>query len=139
MLMPCILVIEYFVFECDIRFWKKGPPCKFGGKSESSLSEPSGSLHSIQFLSYLLSKSIRNAILRLQERLKCVFPPAPAMVAHTKRTFIKSNHSHSQNAGYGKKPTVISTCSFIAEKNKKEFLPLFSESSPALRNPLLHT
>ena len=43
---------------------------------------------------------------------------------------------HSQNADSGKKPTVMPTCSFIAEK-KLEFSHLFSESSPALKNSWL--
>ena len=38
--------------------------------------------------------------------------------------------------GPGKKPTVIPTCSFIAQ-NKLEFLHLFSESSPALKDSWL--
>ena len=52
----------------------------------------------------------------------------------------KRNHDHRQTAGPGKKPTVMSTCSFIVEKKKKkkiEFLPLFSESSHALKNSWL--
>ena len=53
----------------------------------------------------------------------------------------KRNHDHRQTAGPGKKPTVMSTCSFIVGKKKKkkkiEFLPLFSESSPALKNSWL--
>ena len=60
----------------------------------------------------------------------------PAMVPHIKKTFIKSNHDHSQTAGPGKKPITMSTCSFIAKK-KKKFLPLFSESPPALKNSWL--
>ena len=43
---------------------------------------------------------------------------------------------HSQNADSGKKPTVMPTCSFIAEK-KLEFSHLFSESSPTLKNSWL--
>ena len=43
---------------------------------------------------------------------------------------------HSQTADSGKKPTVMPTCSFIAEK-KLEFSHLFSESSPALKNSWL--
>ena len=43
---------------------------------------------------------------------------------------------HSQNADSGKKPTVMPTCSFIAEK-KLEFSHLFSESSHALKNSWL--
>ena len=41
---------------------------------------------------------------------------------------------HSQNAHSGKKPTVMSTYSFTAEK-KLEFSHLFLESSPALKIP----
>ena len=40
---------------------------------------------------------------------------------------------HSQTAGPGKKPIVMSTCNFIADK-KFEFSHLFSESSPAFKN-----
>ena len=62
--------------------------------------------------------------LRLQERLKY------------KLTFVKNNHDRSQTVGLGKKPTVMSTCSFRAEK-KLDFLSLFSESLPALKNSWL--
>ena len=54
------------------------------------------------------------------------------MVAHTRRTVIKTNHNHSQTADPGKNPTVILTYSFVNEK-KFEFLPLFSENFPALK------
>ena len=59
--------------------------------------------------------------------------PAPAMVAHTKRTFLKNNHNRNQTADPGKKLTVMSTCSFIADK-KLQILSFFSESSHALKN-----
>ena len=59
--------------------------------------------------------------LRLQETLKCKLISA------------KDDYDHSQTVGRGKKLTVMSTCSFMAKK-KTEILPLFSESSPALKN-----
>ena len=46
---------------------------------------------------------------------------------------IKNNHDHSQTVGLEKKPTVMPTCAFNA-KIEMDFLPLFSESSPALKN-----
>ena len=46
---------------------------------------------------------------------------------------IKNNHDHSQTVGREKKPTVMPTCAFNA-KIEMDFLPLFSESSPALKN-----
>lgn len=62
--------------------------------------------------------------LRLQVRLKYKLISA------------KDDHDHSQTVGHGKKLTVMSTCSFMAKK-KIEFLPLFSESSPASKIPAI--
>ena len=62
-------------------------------------------------------------------------PPLPTFTFMTQYSisfiFDFKKH-HGQTADPGKKPTVMSTCGFIAEK-KLEFLHLFSESSPALR------
>ena len=48
----------------------------------------------------------RASKIRLQDKLKCNFFPVSATEAHTKRTFIKIDHDHSQTAGSGKNPTV---------------------------------
>ena len=54
------------------------------------------------------------------------FLPASAMVAHTTKNFVKNNLNHSQTAGPGRKPTVIPTCSFIAEKKGRIFARIFA-------------
>ena len=63
-------------------------------------------------------------------------PPLPifTFMTHYSNSFIFDfKEHHSQTAGPGKKPTLMSRCSFIAEK-KFEFSHLFPESSPTLQN-----
>ena len=86
---------------------------------------------SIYFIS--ASKERQKCTFKFQEMLKCNFFPAFAIVAHPRGNCIKNDHDHSQTAGPGKTSTVMSTCSFITRR-KLKFLPLVSESSPALRN-----
>ena len=66
-------------------------------------------------------------------------PPLPTFTFMTQYsisfTFDFKEH-HNQIVGPGKKPTVMSTCSFIPYK-KMEFSHLFSENSPALKNSWL--
>ena len=107
--------------------------------TKSSESERFSVSYNYMFMPHVHSLSF---ILTFKEHQKCVFKasrkakmqlfPAPSIVALTRRTLIKNNHNLSQAAGPGKKATVMLACSFIA-KEKLEFLPFFSESSPALK------
>ena len=114
---PCHIVIAViFLFEKRVRRVKVD-----GTGANSSLSQLL--LHDTIFnLFYIcFPRASEMRFLRLQETLKCKLISA------------KDDYDHSQTVGRGKKLTVMSTCSFMAKK-KTEFLPLFSESSPALKN-----
>ena len=66
-------------------------------------------------------------------------PPLPIftfMTQYSNSFIFDFKEHHSQTAGPGKKPTLMSRCSFIAEK-KFEFSHLFRESSPTLQNSWL--
>ena len=104
-----ILVLEYFVFEHDLRSWKKeSAVCKLAATRKNP-SSPNLHVHGTAFNFFIFPfKERQKYIFKASQR---DFFPALAMVAHTIRTTIKNNHYHSQTAS-----SEMSTCRYVTEK-----------------------
>ena len=114
-------------------YWKKGPPYTGWLQLGGIPLLPTFTFMTHYSISFIfVFKEHQNCLFKVSRKVKIhIFFPAPAMVTHTKGTFTKNNHNHSQTAGPRKNLTVTWTCSFMADK-KIQFLSFFSESSPAL-------